>query len=101
MKARIHWKTKEEGGRSQPPIGVGNPYYAVVRFKDTTGPWPPPVAWSLVVEKIVELSTEYDWVADVHFLVKEAPATDLRPGREFELYEGKRCAATGVLVGPE
>ena len=102
MKARIHWKAREQGGRRKPPAGIGKPAYAsVVRFKDTAEPWPPPVAWSLVVEKIEALSHEYDWVANVHFLVDEAPLTELRVRREFELYEGARCVATGVLIGED
>lgn len=100
MKAKIHWKTKEEGGRFKPPAGVGKPPYAtVIRFKDTDEPWPPRNAWSLVVEKVSELSNEYDWIANVHFLVTEAPAEELRVSREFELFEGARCVATGVLIG--
>lgn len=102
MKARIHWKTREEGGRRNLPAGVGQPPYAtVVRFKDAAEPWPPLVAWSLVIEKIAIMSCEYDWLADVHFQVGEAPAAELRVQREFELYEGGRCVATGVLIGEE
>jgi len=99
MKARIHWKTREEGGRCKPPAGVGQPSYAaVVRFKDAAEPWPPPAAWSLVIERYETVSTEYDRVADVHFLVDEAPVAELRVNREFELYEGRKCVATGVLI---
>jgi hypothetical protein len=102
MKARIHWKTKEEGGRRKPPAGVGHPPYAtIVRFKDTSEPWPPLVAWSLVVEKVVAQSNDFDWVADVHFLVDEAPVAELRMNREFELYEGGKCVAAGVLIEDE
>jgi hypothetical protein len=79
---------------------VGQPPYAtVIRFKDANEPWPPPNAWSLVVEKLSELSNEYDWVANVRFLVTEAPVEELRVGREFELFEGARCVATGILIG--
>jgi hypothetical protein len=99
MRAKIHWKKKEEGGRSSPPPGVGHPPYStVVGFKGAAEPWPPADAWSLVIEKIPELSTEYDWVANVGFLMTEAPASELRLNREFELFEGKKCVATGVTV---
>jgi hypothetical protein len=99
MRAKIHWKKREDGGRSRPPSGVGQPPYStVVRFKGAGGAWPPNNAWSLVVEKIPELSDEFDWVADVRFLVEEAPAAELRLNREFELFEGKKCVATGVTV---
>lgn len=99
MKAHVIWKTKEAGGRNQPPAGVGSPPYAtVVRFSDSSEPWPPPVAWSLVVEKIESESSEYEWLASVKFLVDEAPAGELRSNREFELFEGGRCVATGKLI---
>ena len=99
MRAKVHWKTKAEGGRLKPPAGVGNPPYAtVVRFTDSDEAWPPENAWSLVIEKIESESDEYDWVADVRYLVKEAPHDELRANRQFELYEGGRLVATGVLL---
>ncbi len=100
MQARIHWKTKEEGGRIRPPTGVGvPPYSTVVRFSDSGEPWPPQNAWSLIVEKIESRSGEYDWVANVRYLVGDAPHDDLRANREFELYEGGKCVATGIVLG--
>jgi hypothetical protein len=96
MRAKIHWLTKEEGGRSKPPAGVGNPPYAtVVKF-----PGADMGSWSLAVEKIESLSNEYDWIADVHYLFAEAPHESLQAGREFELYEGKKCVASGRIKSP-
>jgi hypothetical protein len=101
MHARIYWKRKEEGGRTRPPAGVGTPAYAtVVRFRDSQEPWPPPNAWSLVVKKVDEVGDEFTWVAIVHYLVNEAPQNELRAGREFELYEGGKCVASGLLIDP-
>lgn len=99
MRAVVEWIPKEQGGRSQPPAGVGSPPYAtVVRFADTKEPWPPPVAWSLVVEKDEAQSERYRWIADVHFLMKEAPHDSLREGRRFELYEGNKLVARGRIL---
>jgi hypothetical protein len=99
MQAIVEWIPKEEGGRRQPPAGVGLPAYAtVVRFVDTTEPWPPPVAWSLVVEKDESASELYRWIANVHFLMDNAPHESLRPGREFELYEGNKLVARGRIL---
>jgi hypothetical protein len=99
MRALIEWIPKEKGGRSQPPTGVGTPPYAtVVRFVDPEEPWPPPAAWSLAVEKDEELSQPYRWIADVHFLVDDAPHERLREGRAFELYEGNKCVAHGSIL---
>lgn len=100
MRARISWKRREEGGRRIPPNDAGTPpYAAIVYFPDSGKSSPPTNSWSLVVEKVEAESTEYEWLADVHFLVDEAPHDELRPLREFELYEGKRCVATGILLG--
>jgi len=99
MRAIITWLTKEQGGRLRPPVGVGLPPYAtVVRFVDCEEAWPPRIAWSLVVEKEEALSQEYIWLANVRYLVKEAPHESLTPGREFELFEGNRLVARGRLV---
>jgi hypothetical protein len=100
MRAFIEWVSKDRGGRNQPPAGVGSPPYAtVVRFTDSEEPWPPPTAWSLVVEKIETMSEPYRWIADVRFLVDAAPHDALREGREFELYEGGKCVARGRITG--
>ena len=99
MKASIQWKKYEEGGRRIPPTGVGEPLYAtVVFFKDSPDAWPPPLVWSFVIEKIEVLSTDYEWIANVRYLFDHAPANELHPGRQFELYEGRKCVATGVLI---
>jgi hypothetical protein len=97
MEATIEWKTREEGGRATPPLGEGNPPYATtVRFIEPNDPWPPENAWSLVVEKRTELDLHH-WVANVRFLVESAPKERLKPGQQFELYEGMRCVASGVI----
>jgi hypothetical protein len=97
MHARITWKQHEDGGRTTPPAGVGTPPYStVVRF--CSEPWPPAILWTLVIEKIESQSTDYEWIAKVHYLVDEAPHDELRPLREFELYEGNKCVATGILL---
>lgn len=95
MRAEIQWITKEDGGRKNPPAGLGSPPYAtVVRFTDTDEPWPPGIAWSLVIEKRESQSSEYHWIADVKYTIENAPHDSLRPGRPFELYEGNKCAGT-------
>ena len=97
-KAIVEWITKDQGGRTNPPLGVGVPSYStVVRFEDE--PWPPvDDAWSLVVIKDERTSTELRWVAGVHFLMAEAPHDSLRIGRMFELYEGNKCIARGTIL---
>jgi len=99
-RAVVDWIPWDQGGRKQPPAGVGAPpYVSVVRFADAKEPWPPPVAWSLVVEKDEMSSEPLRWIADVRFLVDEAPHEALRPGREFDLYEGSKRVAHGRILG--
>jgi hypothetical protein len=97
-KATIEWVPQNDGGRLLPPIGTGNPSYAaVVHFVDEN--WPHTSgSWSLVVEKDESQSTEYHWLADVHYLVANAPHESLCQGRRFELYEGQKCVARGPII---
>lgn len=99
MIAIINWLAETKGGRKKPPLGVGIPAYSTeIRFNDE--PWPPvDASWSLVVEKIEWLSTEFSWIAHVHFLAAAAPHDSLRLGRAFELYEGNKRVASGVVCG--
>ena len=94
----IEWIPESQGGRAKPPLGAGEPPYStVVHFPGE--PWPhPDGSWSLVIRKNVPLSGEYQWVADVHYLVDDAPHESLRVGREFELYEGNKCVARGRII---
>jgi hypothetical protein len=101
MKAVIEWIPKDQGGRTKPPLGVARPAYStVVRFVDE--PWPPvDESWSLVIVKDEPLSTEFRWIADVHFLVDAAPHHALHEGRAFELFEGNKCVARGQILPVE
>jgi len=65
---------------------------------DTEESWPPPVAWSLAVEKDEAQSQGYRWIAVMYFRVEDAPHESLRQGREFELYEGNKCVARGKIL---
>jgi hypothetical protein len=82
-----------------PPAGIGIPPYAtVVRFLDSNDSWPPPIAWSLVIEKLASVSNEHEWLAEIRYLVDGAPHSEIRPDREFELYEGAKCVALGIVL---
>ncbi len=98
VRAHISWKTQDEGGRKTLPLGEGEPpYAAVIRFKGDNGPWPPEIAWNLIVRKAEDLGSN-EWIANVEYKVDHAPHEDLVMGREFELYEGHKCVAEGVLM---
>jgi hypothetical protein len=97
-RASIDWLTKEEGGRSKPPSGIGTPPYStVVHFVEES--WPHAHgSWSLVIEKIEPDSSEYHWIANVRYLMNNAPHDELRVGRMFDLYEGGKRVATGIII---
>lgn len=98
LRAKISWRMPDEGGRKALPIGEGDPpYAAVVRFKGDNGPWPPEIAWNLVVQKIEDLGSN-EWLANVAYKVAHAPHENLVTGKKFELYEGHKCVAEGVLM---
>ncbi len=98
MHTVIDWLSREQGGRREPPLGLGEPPYSPeIRFVDKL--WPPEDAWSLTVRKLHELGEARRWLADVTFRVEEAPHDTLQEGREFELYEGKHCVARGKVIG--
>jgi hypothetical protein len=98
-RAILEWISKELGGRSKPPAGVGDPPYAtIVRFVNPKEPWPPSVAWTLVVRKVGAGDGPLQWVAAVNFLFEEAPQHLLAEGNEFELYEGRKRVARGRII---
>lgn len=96
QRAIIRWLSSQEGGRRSPPMDATG-YTAPARFIQhydefrTEG-------WSLRV-------TEASWVeegivcdAKVSFDAAKAPRRWLKPGARFELLEGSKVVATGVVV---
>jgi hypothetical protein len=93
--ARITWRTREQGGHHVPPSGPQ--YIAPARFvgaADQTSCG----AWSLVVNLVSRPAASTDWIAEVRFLVGEAPQEWLAEGARFELYEGKKCVGQGTVL---
>jgi hypothetical protein len=98
MSAQIEWIRHEEGGRKQPPSGEEPPvYWAVVKLLDAE---PQANSWSIYARKLSSTAEGFLWDAAVQFRVPEAPHDLLTEGRRFELYEGAKCVAHGV-VGSE
>ena len=93
--ARIQWRTESEGGRKHAPPGPR--YSTVARFLSAEKSWLEE-AWSLVVEYESELSAEGVVTAAVRFLVEGGPEEVLAVGGEFELMEGLKVVATGVVI---
>ena len=101
--AEVRWILASEGGRENPPEGVGEPPYAPnVRLLDCDEQENDETAWSLVVRKLEaggDDDEETDWLAEVSFSADSAPHDALTTGRRFELYEGARCVAAGTILG--
>jgi hypothetical protein len=98
--AEIRWVPSCEGGRERLASGSGEPHYApIVRLLDPDEVGPAPVIWSLAVRKLEEVEDSDEWLAEIAYLMPEAPHEELTIGRRFELYEGARCVATGVVLG--
>lgn len=93
--ARITWLKPEEGGRRLPPSGPR--YSAPARFEGQTA-GPEGANWSLVVDLKSHPPGGADWIAEVRYLVADAPHELLLLGARFELYEGKKCVARGVII---
>ena len=94
-KARISWLQENEGGRPRPPIGPR--YVTVVRFLDDETDFDGE-AWSLVVELPETPDPPRQMIADVSFLVDDAPHHLIHSGSKFDLYEGSRIVATGEVL---
>lgn len=93
IEAMISWVPREKGGRREPPVGPT--YMTVAHFEgDTT--WPRE-AWTLVVKPRKLLRGGHYMVADVAFLADQAPSHLLRRGNRFQLFEGPRLVATGIV----
>ncbi|MGE3468398.1 MAG: hypothetical protein AB7J13_15870, partial [Pyrinomonadaceae bacterium] len=91
----IHWLSESEGGRLSPPRG--SRYVTVARFLDEKEKYPKE-AWSLVVENIDVLGSDGPSMADVRFLVDDAPDYLLHEGSLFELFEGRKMVAKGKIL---
>ncbi|MEO6435554.1 MAG: hypothetical protein ABIP55_07300 [Tepidisphaeraceae bacterium] len=96
-KALVSWVPAAKGGRKRAPAGPM--YSTVARFADDLN-WPAE-AWSLVVRKIRDYGGGRFWFAKVEFLVDDAPHGLLKPGARFDLYEGRKFVATGLVRGAQ
>jgi len=93
MEARIKWLSTEEGGRKA-PMAVGIKYCPIIEFPNT-----PSVcgSWSAEINILSQLS-KLESHANVSYLSEKAPFELLQKGADFELYEGKRLVAKGIVL---
>ncbi len=93
-RAMISWISAEDGGREQPPSGPR--YVTVAHFEeDEKGAGE---AWSLVVDFEKRFKDPRLLLATVRFLVDDAPHHLLHRGSRFELLEGRKRVAKGIIL---
>jgi hypothetical protein len=91
--AMISWIAPQKGGRSALPTG---PIYStLVRFDEDKN-WPTQ-AWSARLEFIRSYAAGQYLFARVNFLSSDAPMHLLHEGSRFQLYEGRKLVATGLV----
>jgi hypothetical protein len=92
--ANLQWLTPEEGGRPFPPKG---PLYSSVgRFPNQKCDWTKD-AWSLNIEFVDVPDSTLSHHVRVTFLTDGAPDI-LQPNCSFELMEGRRLVARGIVA---
>lgn len=91
--AKIKWLTEEQGGRKTIPWG--DKYGPIVIIKGSKIHLNEAV-WSLLVSN-KELISEFETIAEIKYLFENAP-DNLHKGVEFELYEGSKLVATGIVL---
>lgn len=87
-KAAISWLKKEDGGRIPPSKGTR--YSPIIIFNGIQGVWS--------ADFICESLRGQDMVVDIFFLSRTAPSDFLKKGNEFELFEGKKRVAKGIIL---
>jgi len=93
IKAMLSWVPFEKGGRKLRPSGPT--YSTLVRF-DEDDSWPAET-WSLRMEFIRSYADGKYVYARVSFVSPDAPQGLLHEGSRFQLYEGRRLVATGLV----
>lgn len=95
MTSIIRWLPSDRGGRKAPPPDATG-YTAPVRLE--SDPSGAAITWSLRIVRSVALRGPECILAQVRFVVDEAPHHLLREGERFELQEGARVVAKGVVL---
>ena len=94
VKAKVCWVKEEAGGRQSPPSGPR--YVTVARFDEEKDKWPNE-AWSLVVDFRDSPDESLCMIADVRFLMPEAPVEYctrealLNSLRALKWLQGEKC----------
>jgi hypothetical protein len=90
---RIRWLSPEEGGRKTMPLAG---YMPRIEFHDF--PFPDGESWSIVLTALE--TNGMVSVGSMRFLSDHAPVEALHRGGAFELFEGGRKVAEGIVLAP-
>ena len=88
--AEITWLKIEEGGRRTEAPFYSEKYGPQIKFDGLKG------SWSLIVCNYKK-TEEFKTLAKVYYLNKEMAPNNLKVGLEFELYEGLKKVAYGII----
>ncbi len=92
MKANVYWIPYEQGGRKK-HLPSNTRYCPIIVFPeiemDST--------WSADI-LTNSINDENESLIDISFLAPEAPFELLKPGAKFELYEGSKLVAKGMMI---
>lgn len=91
MEAYIKWVPPEEDGRKE-KLPDNTRYCPIIVFPgtETDGTWSADIFVNSGTDK-------GESRIDISFLASEAPFALLQPGARFELYEGRRLVAKGIV----
>lgn len=92
MEANVSWVPFEEGGREK-RMPQNTRYCPIIVFprKKVDGKWSAEILTDSVNDK-------NESIIVISFLFPDAPFELLKPGAKFELYEGKKLVASGVMT---
>lgn len=91
MKANVQWIPYEKGGR-QNPLPENTRYCPMIVFSDEKTA----ESWSAEIY-IIQTNKNNESTIKVSFLSPNAPFRLLKPGAQFELYEGRKYVAQGII----
>ena len=93
FKAKIKWISKANGGRIS-GIPFGNKYAPIIVVKNSA--FDTNNSWSIFVET-EEVCSDLETISKLTYLSDNAPK-NLFLNTEFELYEGAKLVATGIII---
>lgn len=98
-RARVTWLTPENGGAAR--IGGKYVFRAPARFGPPVEAGGADEANFTLFVACAELLGAKTWLANVWFATPYAPPDSISPEVQFQLFEGRRCIAQGVVLSVE